>query len=270
MEALASVIGRLHMTRTISEEFAETELAVNSTETDGDTDCIVRNQTIRRTASPFNRSFPTEVFEDNAIVVKIAKGDGRGKLGRMRSALRLIGAIHRGIHDKIIDVVQIDTLDNASNHMSKLTYSPLKHAKGLEGVVGKSQEMVEYKAIVIGKFGKKLHPIVNSSSSTEQNYLAFAALPDWTKSTSAHVLQLLKNKGLYAAQFNQSYEVYSNNSSHEKNLSGIGFVVGKQSSSERHTSTNEDHPMSYNFIKPSYLLTYVLTYVRHSLLSANI
>jgi hypothetical protein len=108
IEALATALGSINIVRNISEEFAgkrqdtfnyadivegsppptslfvhpDTELAINSTETNGDTNCIIRNQTIRRIGrQQFDRSFPSEVFEDNVMVVKIAKGDGKIKLG---------------------------------------------------------------------------------------------------------------------------------------------------------------------------------------------
>jgi hypothetical protein len=165
--------------------------------------------------------------------------------------LRLIGSIHRGIQDKIITVTQISSSENLSNHMSKLPSSALKHALGLEGIIGKSKEMDEYEALVVAKFAKKRDPIV-TPSTIPQNSLAFAAMPTWTNSTSANVIQLLKIKGLSAAQHNHSEENFHHLLVNKKTVSGLGFhpiSEQEESSFTLPSLSYKDQPLFHNFVK---------------------
>jgi hypothetical protein len=135
--------------------------SMNSTDT-GDTDCVVRTQTMSRLQ---NRrvNFPSMVYEDNEMVTTIANADGKIELCGLRSTVRKCGAIHRGIEDGVIDVVQLPSQDNLSNHMSKLPSSPLSYVLEMEGMVGRSPEMNMFKAAAISKFGKKPNPNSNTN-----------------------------------------------------------------------------------------------------------
>ena len=268
-EALADAIGRIITTRAISEEFAglrknaydteeilsgspnptaiyiggEMADCVNSTETD-DTDCIVRTQTVRRLQMR-KVQFPTVVFEDNEIVAKIANADGTIKIAGLRSALRQFGAIHRATKDGVIKVVKIASQNNLSNQLSKLPSSQLAHALGLEGMVGKSPQMDEFRALAIAKFGKTSkatsHQSTTPMTDQKQKNIAMVAIPAWTQSTSKGVSHLHQKSGYFAAHLQQPTDNNVQQPTDNKLKAGIGYITAVAAISAKATNYSAEY-----------------------------
>jgi hypothetical protein len=275
-EALVDAIGRLRITRALSEDFAglrgdiydtsemiegspaathiyikpEVADSVNSNETD-DTHCIVRTQSVAHLqqkkvhiATP-----PSEVYEDNEIVVKISNADGAMQLKGLRGSLRVFGAIHSAIKDKVMKVIKIPSADNHSNQLSKIPSSPLAHALSLEGMVGKSDEMDEFRLQAIRKFGKS----PRSGPGTleiPQSVVAFAGMPLWTHSVSQDVTKLLHKTGFIAAQLCQD-SVIEDELSYKKAKPGIGYFAAAASPTPTTYEKNYSSIyVTYNFPDP--------------------
>jgi hypothetical protein len=253
-EALVDAIGRLKVTRALSEDFAgvrndayitdeiivgspeATQIyirqqvadAINSVET-SDTDCVVRTQAIKCSQQRrVHISIPaSEVFEDNEIVVKIANGDGSLQLKGLRGCLRIFGAIHKAIEEDIIKVVKIASSDNDSNEMSKIPSSPLAHVLSLQGMVGKSDEMDDFRLQAKLKFGKSPRS-VPAELETEKSLIALAAVPSWTQSVSKQVFNLLEKSGYFEAH-TQEDSAIGEVLLYNKSKPGIGYFAAAAS-----------------------------------------
>ena len=279
-DALVDCLGRISLSRTLSEEMAglrnnkyitdeivtgspeptsiyvgeDMAGSMNSTDT-GDTDCVVRTQTMRRLQNRIV-NFPSMVYEDNEMVTRIANADGKIKLSGLRSAVRKFGAIHRGIEDGVIDVVQLPSQENLSNHMSKLPSSPLSHVLGMEGMVGRSPEMDMFKAAAISKFGKKPNPNSNTDhhilpiTESLRTEMALAAIPTWTESVSKGVSNIIQKKGFLEAHIQPSIITKPDLLPDSKEKYGIGYIIAlsaiaaKQNYSVEYAKYSLPNPLS--------------------------
>jgi hypothetical protein len=165
------------------------------------------------------------------MVTTIANADGKIKLSGLRSMVRKFGAIHRGIKDGVIDVVQLPSQDNLSNHISKLPSSPLSHVLGMEGLVERSPEMDMFKAAAISKFGKKTNPNSNTDhhiipiTESLRTEMALAAIPTWTVSVRKGVLNIIQKKGSLGAHIQPSIITKPDLLPDSKTKYGIGYIV---------------------------------------------
>jgi hypothetical protein len=255
--ALVDCLGKISLSRTLSEEMAglrnnkfitgspeiitgspeptsiyvgeDMAGSMNSTDT-GDTDCVVRTQTMRRLQNR-TENFPSVVYEDNEMVTKIANADVKINSSGLRSAVRKFGAIHRGIEDGVIDVVQLPSQENLSNDMSKLPSSPLSHVRGMEGMVGRSPEMDMFKAAAISKFGKKPNPNSNTDhhiipiTESLRTEMALAAIPFWTESVSKGVSNIIQKESILEAHIQPSIITTPDLLPDSKEKYGIEYIV---------------------------------------------
>ena len=158
--------------------------ALVSTET-GDTDCPVRTQSMLRLQRDDARKValfparsahePTTVFSDSLMVVGIVHLDGKLRQKNTRSLLRQFGSVHQAQRDGHIAAVHVKSGENLINPLSKLPQGPLAQANGLEGMLGKSDEMDAYLQEVRQRLGKQ-------GRGTSQAMVA--ASPGWL--TSLH------------------------------------------------------------------------------------
>ncbi len=138
--------------------------ALVSTET-GDTDCPVRTQSMLRLQRDDARTAartrarpahePTTVFSDSLMVVGIVHLDGKLRQKNTRSLLRQFGSVHQAQRDGHITAVHVKSGENLINPLSKLPQGPLAQANGLEGMLGKSDEMDAYLQEARQRFGKQ-------------------------------------------------------------------------------------------------------------------
>ena len=131
----------------------------------GDTDCPVRTQSMLRLQRDDARTDartrarpdhePTTVFSDSLMVVGIVHLDGKLRQKNTRSLLRQFGSVHQAQRDGHIAAVHVKSGENLINPLSKLPQGPLAQANGLEGMLGKSDEMDAYLQEVRQRFGKQ-------------------------------------------------------------------------------------------------------------------
>ena len=161
--------------------------ALVSTET-GDTDCPVRTQSMLRLQRDEARTAarirarpdhePTTVFSDSLMVVGIVHLDGKLRQKNTRSLLRQFGSVHQAQRDGHIAAVHLKSGENLINQLSKLPlWGPLAQANGLEGMLGKSDEMDAYLQDVRQRFGKQGSGAVQAMIAASPEWLA-SLLPE--------------------------------------------------------------------------------------------
>ena len=161
--------------------------ALVSTET-GDTDCPVRTQSMLRVQrddarvaariSARSDQLPTTVFSDSLMVVGIVHLDGKLRQKNTRSLLRQFGSVHQAQRDGHIAAVHVKSGENLINPLSKLPQGPLAQANGLEGMLGKSDEMDAYLQEVRQRLGKQ---------GRGASQAMVAASPEWLTSLNPGV-----------------------------------------------------------------------------------
>jgi len=106
---------------------------------------------------------PTWVGQDNLTVQEMAMSDGEiSKLKNSRPSSRILRGVFAAVKDYLITVAPIPSPDNHVNPLTKIPTGPLSHSRGMEGLLGYSDQLVKYVALLEKRWRRSRKPDPNA------------------------------------------------------------------------------------------------------------
>ena len=106
---------------------------------------------------------PTWVGQDNLTVQEMAMSNGEiSKLKNSRSSSRILRGVFAAVNDNLISVAPIPSPENHVNPLTKISTGPLAHSRGMEGLLGYSEQLVEYVARLEKRWRRTRQPDPNA------------------------------------------------------------------------------------------------------------